>query len=300
MDLMPAIDVLGESAVRLVQGDYARVTTYGDPVALARSYAAAGARWVHLVDLAAARSGVATTARLVSELLAAVRPFGTMVQLGGGVRSAERAESLLADGVARVVLGTAALEQPGLVDRLATAHPGRVAVGLDHRAVEGGGGARPGKGRVVAVAGWQRNSPLDLLEAVSRFEHLPLAALVVTDIGRDGMLAGPDLAGYAELLTVTALPIVASGGISSRADIEALASLEAGGRRLAGAVVGKALLDGRLTVGGARRAGAAGAAGVAGPAGAAGAPGVAGPAGAAGAAGAASVAGPAGAAGTAG
>jgi phosphoribosylformimino-5-aminoimidazole carboxamide ribotide isomerase len=246
MDLLPAIDVLGDSAVRLRQGDYAKVTEYGSPAELARQYAEGGASWIHVVDLAAARTGQPSASAVVAELLDIVAPFGTRLELGGGVRNAERAESLLAAGVARVVLGTAALEQPGLVERLAVSHPGRVAVGLDHRRVVSETAASPR--RVVAVAGWERNLPLGLLEAAARFEHLPLGALVVTDIGRDGMFLGPDLEGYAELLEASPLPLVASGGVSSRADIEALAGLEVAGRRLSGVIVGKALLDGRVTL----------------------------------------------------
>ncbi|HTW97426.1 MAG TPA: HisA/HisF-related TIM barrel protein [Acidimicrobiales bacterium] len=246
MELLPAVDVLGASAVRLVQGDYAQISQYGDPIARAAAYAAGGASWVHVVDLAAARSGEPTDAALVAALVEAVTPHGTRIEIGGGIRNAARAEALLAAGVTRIVLGTAALEEPALVERLAVAHPGRVAVGLDHRrlALQGGGPHE----RVVAVAGWQRQLPLSLLEAASRFSALPLGALVVTDITRDGILAGPDLEGYAELLATTELPVVASGGVSTPSDLEALASLEVGGRRLAGAIVGKALLDGRMSL----------------------------------------------------
>ncbi len=245
MELLPAVDVLAGSAVRLTRGDFASVVEYGDPVARARAYAEGGSRWVHVVDLAAARSGEPASADLVAALLAALEPFGARMQLGGGVRDAGRAEALLAAGVARVVLGTAALERADLVEQLATAHPGRIAVGLDHRVVADAGRSRT---RVVAVAGWERNLPVGLLEAAARFESLPLGALVVTDIGRDGMLGGPDLAGYGELLAATSLPVVASGGVGSREDLAALAALEVAGRRLAGVVVGKALLDGRLSL----------------------------------------------------
>jgi phosphoribosylformimino-5-aminoimidazole carboxamide ribotide isomerase len=246
MELLPAIDVLGGTAVRLRQGDYGEVTEYGRPAELARRYAEGGARWIHVVDLAAARSGEAAAPAIVAELVGIACASGTRVELGGGVRSEARAEALLAAGVERVVLGTAAIEQPELVERLAADHPGRVAVGLDHRRVPGERGAPPQ--RVLAVAGWQRNLALGLLEAAARFEHLALGALVVTDIGRDGMSSGPDLGGYAELLGASRLPIVASGGVSSRSDLEALASLEVAGRRLSGVVVGKALLDGRLSL----------------------------------------------------
>jgi len=239
MEVLPAIDLLGGEAVRLVQGDFSRPRSFGDAVAIARSYAEGGARWLHVVDLDGARRGEPAEAGLVTALLAALGPFGTSVQLGGGVRSAGRAEELLAAGVARVVLGTAALTEPQMLAGLARAHPGRVAVALDHRRHDDGR-------RVLAVSGWEEESPLELAEALGRLAPLPLGAVVVTDIGRDGTLAGPDLAAYHELLELSALPLVASGGIGSLEDLAALAALRADGRRLAGAVVGTALLDGRI------------------------------------------------------
>jgi phosphoribosylformimino-5-aminoimidazole carboxamide ribotide isomerase len=161
---------------------------------------------------------------------------GASVQTGGGVRSDAAAEALFEAGVARVVIGTAALEDPDLVRRVAARHPGGVAVGLDAR------------GREVAVRGWLEGSGADLLDVLPRFEDAGVAAVVVTEISRDGTLAGPDLEGLAACLERTALAVVASGGVGTLDDLRALAALEAGGRRLAGAIVGKALYESRFTL----------------------------------------------------
>jgi phosphoribosylformimino-5-aminoimidazole carboxamide ribotide isomerase len=160
------------------------------------------------------------------------------VQAGGGVRNAGDAEELLAGGVARVVLGTAAVSHPELVEDLASLFPGRMVVGLDHR----------GGGRDVAVWGWQRPSGLSLDEALARVQGLPLAAVVVTAIERDGVLSGPDLEGLSGVLVRTAHDVIASGGVRGAADLRALAGLDAGGRTVAGAVVGRALVEGELSV----------------------------------------------------
>jgi phosphoribosylformimino-5-aminoimidazole carboxamide ribotide isomerase len=234
VDLYPAIDLRAGRAVRLYQGDYSQETVYGtDPVAVARSFAAAGARWIHVVDLDAARSGVAENRGVVASIAGAVHP-SVAVQSGGGVRSAEAADALMSAGVARVVLGTAALESPGLVAELASRMP--VAVGLDVR------------GREVAIHGWTAGSGADVLDVVRRFEDVGVDAVVVTQIALDGTLAGPDVEGLSAVLDATSLAVIASGGVGSLADLETLASLSAGGRTLAGVIVGKALYEGRFTV----------------------------------------------------
>jgi phosphoribosylformimino-5-aminoimidazole carboxamide ribotide isomerase len=229
--------------VRLWQGDYTRETVYGtDPVAVARAFAAAGVRWVHVVDLDAARTGAPENRGAVAAIADAVGP-DVAVQAGGGVRDQASAEALWAAGVARVVLGTAAVENPTLVRGLAAEHP--VAVGLDVRGGE------------VAVRGWTEGSGRGLDDVLDGLADAGVAALVVTEIGRDGTLAGPDLELFAGLLEATTpfghgaggVDVIASGGVSSLADLEALATLEAGGRRLAGVIVGKALHDGVFTVG---------------------------------------------------
>src|SRR5581483_10587411 len=220
-ELYPAIDLRAGRAVRLLRGDYAAETVYSDdPVAVARGFEAAGARWIHVVDLDAARSGVET---------------------GGGVRSAEAAERLIDAGVARVVIGTAAVERPEFVTELATRYPGRVAVGLDAR------------GRRVAVKGWTETTGADLVELARRFEGEGVAALIVTEIGRDGTMAGPDLDQLAAVLEATRVDVIASGGVGTLDDVAALAGLRAGpglhgGRSLAGIIVGRALYEGRFTV----------------------------------------------------
>lgn len=227
--------------MRLLRGEFAHETVYGDPVEQALAYCAAGAQALHVVDLDAARNGVPVNRGLVLEMVGAVP---VPVQLGGGLRDERAAEEALGGGIARVVLGTFAVERPERARRLAEEFPGRIVVGLDHRRVANDSGAH----REVAVRGWEEGGGVDLLDALERFEGAPLGAVVVTDITRDGTLAGPDLDGYAELLGRTGLPIVASGGIGRAGDLTALARLEASGHRLAAAVVGRALLDGRLTI----------------------------------------------------
>jgi phosphoribosylformimino-5-aminoimidazole carboxamide ribotide isomerase len=232
VELYPAIDLLGGRCVRLYQGDYGRSTVYGDdPVAQARAFEAEGAPWIHVVDLDAARSGEPVNRPVIAEIAAGV---SVPVQTGGGVRDDAAAEALFEAGVARVVVGTAALEDPGFVRRLAGRRP--VAVGLDAR------------GREVAVRGWLEGSGHDLLDLVAAFADAGVAALVVTEIGRDGTLEGPDAAGLAAVLAATEVPVVASGGVGSLDDLRTLGALEAAGRRLAGAIVGRAIYEGAFGV----------------------------------------------------
>ena len=235
MDLYPAIDLRHGRCVRLVQGDYSRQVVYGgDPLAVAKELEADGAPWVHVVDLDGARTGRPENRAVLTAIVDAV---SVPVQAGGGVRDEFSAEALLRAGVARVVMGTAAVEEPAMVRRLAGRHPGRVALGLDARADE------------VAVRGWTQGSGTAADEVLARFEGVELGAVVVTDITRDGTLGGPDLGGLASVLTATRLPVIASGGVGSLDDVRALAGLEAGGRRLEGVIVGKALHDGVFTLG---------------------------------------------------
>jgi len=233
MDLYPAIDLRGGRVVQLQQGDYARETRYGDdPIAIARGFEAAGARWIHVVDLDAARSGAATNRAVIGAISEAV---ACKIETGGGVRDFAAAVALMEAGVERVVVGTAAVERPELVDELAQSFPGRVAVGLDAR------------GRDVSTHGWTAASGLDLVDLARRFDRSGVGALVVTEISRDGMLQGPDLEQLAAVLGAVTVPIVASGGISSLEDLRALAALRVDGRRLAGAITGTALYEGRFT-----------------------------------------------------
>ncbi len=232
MDLYPAIDLLGGRCVRLYQGDYDQSTVYGDdPVAQALAFQEAGAGWIHVVDLDAARSGDPVNRPVVARIAEAVE---VPVQTGGGVRDLAAAQALFAAGVARVVIGTAALENPGLVRTLAADH--QVAVGLDARGGE------------VATHGWLEGSGRTVFDLAEAFADAGVASFVVTDIGRDGTLEGPDLEGLTELVGRTEVDVIASGGVGTVADLEALAAVDVGGRRLSGAIVGKAIYEGAVAV----------------------------------------------------
>ena len=234
MDLYPAIDLRAGRVVQLQQGDYQRETIYDDdPVAVAERFASAGVHWIHTVDLDAARTGQATNLDAVGRICAAVR---ARVQSGGGVRSADDAVARLEAGAERVVVGTAAIEQPELVDELAERFPQRVAVGLDARGYD------------VSTHGWTSASGVGLLDAARRFDRPGVGALVVTDIARDGMLGGPDLEQLEHVLGAVAVPVIASGGVSSLDDLRALSALAVNGRRLAGAITGTAVYEGRFTI----------------------------------------------------
>ncbi len=244
MDLYPAIDIREGTAVRLSQGDFDRQQGYGDPLDLAGRFTAAGAPWLHVVDLDAARTGQPVNREVV---IAIARAVEVPVQAGGGVRTLADAEELLGGGVRRVVLGTAAVESPGLAHEVARSFPGRVAIGLDYRATADGRAE-------LAVRGWEQASGRAVAEVLAELADAGLAAVVLTAIERDGMLSGPDLDGVAEVMGTTALPVVASGGVSSARDVEALARLVVGGvdgggeRRVSGVIAGRALVEGRLTV----------------------------------------------------
>jgi phosphoribosylformimino-5-aminoimidazole carboxamide ribotide isomerase len=228
IELYPAIDLRDGKVVRLRQGDYDDQTTYGDdPVAVAVGFAEAGAPWIHVVDLDAARSGSPLNRQVVAAIAAAVAGRA-LVQTGGGVRSVGDAQSLADAGVARVVMGSAAVAQPSLVALASQVVP--VAVGLDHRAGE------------VAVHGWTEGSGVQLTDALGWFPTA--AAFVITDIARDGMLAGPDLEGLAAAAAATPVPVIASGGVATLADLAALRAVPG----IAGVITGKALYEGRFTV----------------------------------------------------
>jgi phosphoribosylformimino-5-aminoimidazole carboxamide ribotide isomerase len=217
-----------------MRGDFAAETVYdADPVAVARRFEADGARWIHVVDLDAARTGEPANLSVVAAIAGAV---SCKLQVGGGVRNADAARVLLDAGVERVVIGTAAVEHPELVDELAARHPGHVGVGLDAR------------GNEVAVHGWVEGGGADLLDLSRRFASSGVAALIVTEIGRDGTLAGPDLAQLGSVLAAVDLPLIASGGVGTLDDLRALDTLVVGGRRLSGAIAGRALYEERFTV----------------------------------------------------
>jgi phosphoribosylformimino-5-aminoimidazole carboxamide ribotide isomerase len=234
IDLYPAIDLRAGKVVRLHLGDYDEETIYGDdPAAVATQFADAGARWIHVVDLDAARTGEPTNRAVVGAIAAAVAGRA-QVQAGGGVRS-EAAAAALADlGVARVIIGTAAMEDATLVARIAARQP--AAVGLDGRSGE------------VAVRGWMKGVGATVLDVLPRFEDAGVAAVIITEITRDGTLAGPDLVGLLAALERTTIPVIASGGVGTLADVEALAVMRANGRELGGVITGKALYENRFTV----------------------------------------------------
>jgi phosphoribosylformimino-5-aminoimidazole carboxamide ribotide isomerase len=202
-------------------------------VRVAREFEAAGARWIHVVDLDAARTGERTHLDQIRHI---VRGVACRVEVGGGVRTAEAAVELLDAGVERVVVGTAAFERPALVEELCLEYPGRVAVGLDAR------------GNEVAIRGWAEGSGADLVDLTRRFDGIGLAALIVTEIGRDGTLEGPAFGQLSAVLAASAVPVIASGGVGTLADVRALAQLRAGGRALSGVIVGRAIYEGRFGV----------------------------------------------------
>jgi phosphoribosylformimino-5-aminoimidazole carboxamide ribotide isomerase len=228
--LFPAIDLKNGQCVRLEQGDMARATVFNlDPAAQAKTFAAQGFEYLHVVDLDGAFAGKPMNAQAVDAMLKAV----TMpVQLGGGIRDLGTVEAWLAKGVARVIIGTAAVRDPELVKSAAKKYPGRVAVGLD---------ARDGK---VAVEGWAETSQVTALEIAQRFEDAGVAAIIFTDISRDGLLKGLNLEATIALADRISIPVIASGGLASIEDVKA--TLQPNAKKLAGAIAGRALYDGRL------------------------------------------------------
>lgn len=230
MILYPAIDIKDGACVRLEQGDMGRATVFhADPEAQARAFAALGFEYLHVVDLDAAFAGQPVNVAAVERIIEAVK---MPLQLGGGIRTIASIEKWLNRGVSRVVIGTAAVRDPALVTEAARLYPGRVAVALD---------AREGK---VAVAGWAETSELSVFDVARRFEDAGIAALVYTDVARDGMLAGLNLDAAIALAAAVSIPVIVSGGLASIADVAAL--LEPRARKLAGAIAGRALYDGRL------------------------------------------------------
>jgi len=228
--LFPAIDLKNGEAVRLQQGDMARATVFNrDPAAQAAAFARQGFEYLHIVDLDGAFAGKPMNAKAVERILAAIE---IPAQLGGGIRDRATLEAWLGQGVARVIIGTAAVRDPALVKEAARAHPGRVAVGLD---------ARDGK---VAVEGWAATSELSALDIARRFEDAGVAAIVYTDVARDGMLKGLNLDATIALAEQVSIPVIASGGLASLDDVRALVAPRA--KKLAGAIVGRALYNGAL------------------------------------------------------
>lgn len=238
---IPAIDIRDGRCVRLLRGDFAAETIFGDPVTQAMFFMEQGAAMLHIVDLDAARTGEPVNEAVVREI---VELSTVPVQFGGGIRDAHRAEDLLGQGVARVVIGTLAVENPDAACRLAESFPGRVVVGLDHKISDASASIR----RVVAVRGWETSGEVELDLALARLEGVPFAGAVITDISRDGTLLGPDIEGYSHVLSVSTLPVIASGGVGTLADLIELRAIEISGRALAGVIIGRALLAGAFSV----------------------------------------------------
>ena len=230
MILFPAIDLKDGACVRLRRGEMAKATVFNDdPADQARAFAAAGFDWLHLVDLNGAFAGAPVNAAAVDAVLAAV---DLPVQLGGGIRNAATVARWLDAGVRRVILGTVALRDPALVKEACRRHPGRVVVGID---------ARDGR---VAVEGWGETSDITARDLALRFEDAGVAAIVFTDIARDGILAGINVEATAALAGALTTPVIASGGLASLADLRALMAVADAG--IEGVVAGRALYDGRL------------------------------------------------------
>ena len=236
MILYPAIDLKDGQCVRLLRGQMEAATVFGDdPAAQAAAFEAAGAKWLHLVDLNGAFAGRPVNKAAVEAILASV---SVPVQLGGGIRDMATAQAWIEAGVARVILGTAAVEDPDFVRAAAVAFPGKVAVGLD---------ARNGK---VATRGWAETTDTNAVDLAKAFEDAGVAAIIYTDIERDGAMAGPNVSATQDLARAVSIPVIASGGVSSLADLEALRDTGV----IAGAISGRALYDGAIDLGAALKA----------------------------------------------
>jgi len=228
--LFPAIDLKNGEVVRLERGDMARATVFNrDPVAQAKSFEAAGFEWLHLVDLDGAFAGKPVNARVVAAIRKAIK---IPVQLGGGIRDIATVERWLAEGVTRVVIGTAAVRDPDFVRAAAKKFSGKIAVGID---------ARAGK---VAISGWAEETQLEAMELARMFEDKGVAAIIYTDVERDGMMQGLNLDATIALAESVSIPVIASGGFASIDDVKAL--LQPRAKKLEGAIAGRALYDGRL------------------------------------------------------
>ncbi|MDY6913355.1 MAG: 1-(5-phosphoribosyl)-5-[(5-phosphoribosylamino)methylideneamino]imidazole-4-carboxamide isomerase [Planctomycetota bacterium] len=230
MDILPAIDLRGGKVVRLMQGDYTRQKTYSpDPAEVARQFVAAGAKWIHVVDLDAARSGKCVNGESVRSICRAVE---AKIELGGGARDEQSIDAMLGMGVSRVVVGSAAMKDWPWFERLILRHndlAGMIALGLD---------ARDG---MLAVHGWTEQLETAAVEVAARIKGWPLCAIVATDISRDGMLEGVNIEAIAEIIAATDVPVIASGGVSSLADVRACKRIGC-----AGAIVGRAWYEGKI------------------------------------------------------
>lgn len=232
MIVIPAIDLLGGRCVRLLRGEYDKVTEYSeDPLEVARRWEQGGAKRIHVVDLDGARTGQAVNQEMILRIAAAVK---VPIEVGGGIRSIDQVQTYLTNGVDRVIFGTVAFSQPDLLESAASIYPGQVWVGIDGK-----------KGR-VAVEGWIRETDLDVYELAELSEQKGAGGVIFTDIARDGALVGPNLESLQEMSTRTRLPLIASGGISTLEDLRALRGLDL--PRIEGCIIGKALYAGAFTL----------------------------------------------------
>lgn len=229
MQIWPAIDICGGKCVRLRQGDFARETVFGDdPLAMARRWVTAGATRLHLVDLDGARDGQGTNHELIQQI---ANQSGVPCQLGGGIRDEGTIQKLLDSGLTQLVIGTRALKEPEWFRSVCQQFPGRLAIGVD---------ARDG---LVATDGWLETSQMDAVELARTMRDLPVAAIIYTDIARDGMMQGPNLVAMSDMNQATTIPVIASGGVTTIEDVQKLAELE-----LSGCIIGRALYEGTLNL----------------------------------------------------
>ena len=229
MQLWPAIDIRGGKCVRLIQGDYGRERVYGeDPADMAARWVSDGARRLHLVDLDGARDGGTRNRDAIARILKQIR---VECQLGGGIRERDTIASYLDLGVSRLVVGTKALKEPAWFESMCAEFPGRLVVGID---------ARGGR---VATDGWLETSDVAAVDLAARFAQLPIGGIVYTDIARDGMLSGPNVEALSAMISAVAVPVIASGGVTTVSDVAEVARLGA-----AGAIVGRSLYEGKLTL----------------------------------------------------
>jgi len=230
MDILPAIDLIDGKCVRLVQGQYDRQITYkDDPIQQAAEFAADGAKWLHIVDLDGAKQGRPVNAAVVAAIARQVS--GLKIELGGGIRDEEAIVEMLDAGVTRLILGSSAIKQFDWFAQMCRKYPNRLVLGLDAR------------GAKLATEGWLEQGGQDIVEFAKRAADLPIAAIVYTDISKDGMLAGPNLERTHQLVQAVATPIVAAGGVTTVQDIQHLKSIN-----VAGAIIGRALYEGSITL----------------------------------------------------
>ena len=230
--VFPAIDLIDGKCVRLLQGEYSNEIEYSDdPISQALSFEEEGASWLHIVDLDAARTGIANNASVIENIVSRLE---IPVQVGGGIRNLDAARSVFDLGVTRVVIGTAAIDNPSLVEEVTSI--GRVAVGVDLR------------NEKVAVNGWKTETVLSYLDIFERFEEVDVDAFIVTHFERDGTLEGPDIDAYKELISSTTKDVIASGGVGSTDDLRNLTTLSDNGRTLSGVIVGRAFYEDKFSL----------------------------------------------------